>query len=236
MKTQERNISADEIRKFDGFSSDWWDPDGRMKSLHDINPLRLRYVLSRTSLKGKRVLDVGCGGGILSEEISRQGATVTGIDASSEMIAIARDHARMSNLDIDYQVSDIESLSLNQRYRYDVVLVMELLEHVPDPGSVVRACRRLIEPEGLVIAATINRNILSFWLAIVCAEYILGLLPKGTHTYRDFIRPSELEDICRDAGLALEDITGFSYNPVTRDYYLCRNSLVNYLADFRPVT
>lgn len=235
MDMSNSNISSDEVAKFDDFASDWWDKNGRMKSLHDINPLRLSYVKSRTQLSGKTVLDVGCGGGLLTEEIARQGAQVTGIDASREMVDIARGHARVSELSIRYLNTGVEDLERLTDHTFDVILCMELLEHVPDPGSVVRACRRMLKPGGIVIFATINRNLLAYWLAIVCAEYILGLLPKGTHSYPSFIKPDELAAICQAAGLEFKDITGFSYNPITRDYYLCRNYWVNYLTCYQSV-
>ena len=229
------NISPSEIEKFNDFASDWWDENGRMKSLHDINPLRLEYVLRQTDLEGKRVLDVGCGGGILTEKIARQADVTIGIDASPQMTGIARAHAQQSGLDIRYIDTDIEHITRFTQTGFDVILCMELLEHVPSYESVIAACKNVLNPGGIVIFATINRNLMSFLLAVVCAEYVLGLLPKGTHDWRSLIKPSELNRACFEAGLKQKDITGFSYNPITRRYYLCKNSMVNYLASFTSV-
>jgi 2-polyprenyl-6-hydroxyphenyl methylase/3-demethylubiquinone-9 3-methyltransferase len=229
------NISSSEIEKFNRFSTDWWDETGRMKSLHDINPLRLAYILQETRLKGKRVLDVGCGGGILTESIARQGAVTIGIDASTHMMAIARTHAEKSNLDIRYIKTDVEHVTRFIPAGFDVILCMELLEHVPSYESVIRACKQVLNPGGIIIFSTINRNLLSFLLAIVGAEYILGFLPKGTHDYRSLIKPGELDRACSAAGLKRFDMTGFSYNPVTRTYYFCKNAMVNYMASFKSV-
>ncbi len=229
------NISLSEIEKFDDFATDWWDANGRMKSLHDINPLRLDYILQQTDLTGKRVLDVGCGGGILTEQIAQQAAATIGIDASAEMTAIARTHAKQSNLDILYIDTDIEHLTQFTQTGFDVILCMELLEHVPSYASVIAACKKALNPGGIVIFATINRNLMSFVLAVVCAEYVLGLLPKGTHDWGSLIKPEELKQACSEAGLKQKDIMGFSYNPITRNYYLCKNTMVNYLASFTAV-
>ncbi len=188
----EQNISLSEIEKFNDFSTDWWDKNGRMKSLHDINPLRLAYIMQKADLKGKRVLDVGCGGGILTEEIARQEAITVGIDASKHMTTIARNHAEKSNIDIRYINTDIEHVDQFIEKGFDVILCMELLEHVPSYESVIRACKNVLNPGGIIIFATINRNPLSFLLAVVCAEYVLGLLPKGTHEYKSLIKPAEL--------------------------------------------
>ena len=230
-----RNISLSEIEKFSRFSTDWWDKTGRMKSLHDINPLRLAYIMQKTNLKGKRVLDVGCGGGILTESIAQQDCVIVGIDASADMISIARSHAQKSHPDIQYINTDIEHITRFTQTGFDVILCMELLEHVPSYESVIRGCRKVLNPGGIIIFATINRNPMSFLLAVVCAEYILGLLPKGTHEYASLIKPDELNRACSEAGLEKCDITGFSYNPFTRKYYFCKNSMVNYLASFKPV-
>jgi len=229
------NISLKEIDKFNRLATDWWDENGRMKSLHDINPVRLAYIMQQTGLKGKRVLDVGCGGGILSERIARQGALTIGIDASPRMINIARSHAEKSKLDIQYINTDIEHITQFTSSGFDVILCMELLEHVPSYDSVIRACKKALNPGGVIIFATINRNPLSYFLAVVCAEYILGLLPKGTHDFASLIRPSELNHACSKAGLKIVNVTGFSYNPFLRKYYFCRNSLVNYMASFKAV-
>jgi 2-polyprenyl-6-hydroxyphenyl methylase/3-demethylubiquinone-9 3-methyltransferase len=229
------NISSSEIEKFNDFATDWWDENGRMKSLHDINPLRLEYIMQQTDLRGKRVLDVGCGGGILTERIARQASVTIGIDASPHMTAIARTHAEQSRLDIRYIDTDIEHVTGFTEPGFDVILCMELLEHVPSYESVIAACKNVLNPGGIVIFATINRNLVSFLLAVVCAEYVLGLLPKGTHDWSSLIKPEELNRACFEAGLKQMDITGFSYNPITRRYYLCKNCLVNYLASFTSV-
>jgi 2-polyprenyl-6-hydroxyphenyl methylase/3-demethylubiquinone-9 3-methyltransferase len=235
MNQTKPNISTSEIEKFNQLTSDWWDANGRMKSLHDINPLRLAYILKRTQLEGKRVLDVGCGGGLLTEQVALQGAKTIGIDASDQMTDIARAHAKQSNLDIQYITTDIEHLTQFTRPGFDVILCMELLEHVPSYESVIQACKKVLNPDGIIIFATINRNLLSFLLAIVSAEYILGLLPRGTHDYNSLIKPEELKQACFKAGLKNFDLTGFSYNPLTQKYYLCKNSLVNYLASFKQL-
>lgn len=234
MIRHKQNLSTEEIEKFSRFSRDWWDENGIMKSLHDINPVRLTYIMKHARLSGRRVLDVGCGGGILTEKIALQGAQTTGVDASSEMIAIARNHAEKSNLDIVYIHTDVEHISHFIEPGFDVILCMELLEHVPDYLSIIHTCRELLNPDGLIIFATINRNLLSYLLAIVCAERILGLLPRGTHQYASLIRPDELEDACAAAGLTHIDSTGFSYQPLSGNYYFCKNTLVNYMASFRP--
>ncbi len=234
MKSEKSNISLTEIEKFNKLAADWWDENGRMKSLHDINPLRLAYILQQTRLYGKRVLDVGCGGGILTEKIAQQDAVTVGIDASADMITIAQSHAKKSNLNLHYINTDIEHMPQFTTTGFDVIVCMELLEHVPDYESVIQACKNALNPDGIVIFATINRNPVSFLLAIVCAEYVLKLLPKGTHTYVSLIKPEELSRACSKVGLRPIDITGFSYNPFTRKYYFCKNSIVNYLASFKP--
>jgi 2-polyprenyl-6-hydroxyphenyl methylase/3-demethylubiquinone-9 3-methyltransferase len=229
------NISLREIEKFNRFALDWWDEKGRMKSLHDINPLRLSYIMKQIDLKGKRVLDVGCGGGILTESIARQDASVLGIDASALMTDLARSHAQKSQLDIPYINTEVEHISRFIHEGFDVILCMELLEHVPNYESVIKGCKTVLNPGGVIIFATINRNLLAFLLAVVAAEYILGFLPRGTHEYGSFIKPSELNRACFGAGLKQFDITGFSYNPILDKYYFCKNSWVNYMACFRPV-
>jgi len=234
MNRMKPNISSSEIEKFNRFSTDWWDATGRMKSLHDINPLRLEYIMQITDLKGRRVLDVGCGGGILTEQIAKQGAVTMGIDASPDMTAIALSHAKKSKLDIQYINTDIEHITLYTHAGFDVILCMELLEHVPDYESVIRACKKLLNPKGVIIFATINRNLLSYLLAVVIAEYVLGLLPRGTHDFASLITPAELAHACFGAGLKNFDITGFSYNPLNRKYYFCKNTMVNYMAGFKP--
>lgn len=232
MQQNQNSTVSGEIIKFNEHADQWWNPNGCMKSLHDINPLRAAYILHQTTLAGKRVLDVGCGGGILTETIARQGARIVGLDASGPLIRTARRHAEQSGLDIRYLPGEIEKVKEFTDEKFDVILAMELIEHVPDYPSVIRECASLLKTGGIIIFATINRNFLSFLLAIVCAEYILGLLPRGTHEYKSLIRPLELERACRDAGLRKTHTAGFSYNPVTGTYYFCKNTRVNYMATF----
>lgn len=232
MKQNTNSTVSGEIQKFNENADQWWNPDGCMKSLHDINPLRLAYIRHQVTLAGKRVLDVGCGGGILTEAVARQGAETVGIDASGRLIHVARRHAEQSGLDIRYLTGEIDKVKELPDEKFDVILAMELIEHVPDYPSVIRECASLLKTGGIIIFATINRNFLSFLLAVVCAEYILGLLPRGTHEYKFLVRPGELERACRRAGLRKTDTAGFSYNPVTGTYYFCKNTWVNYMAAF----
>ena len=232
MTQQQKNVSKEEIDKFNRFSKGWWDNQGSMKSLHDINPLRLDYIKAQTALCGKKILDVGCGGGLLTEKIAEQGALVTGIDHSAQMIEVAKQHAYQSGLSIQYIESTIEELTRSPEKLYDIILCTELLEHVPQFESIILACKKVLKPGGLVIFATINRNFLSFLLVIIGAEYVLGLLPKRTHHYNSLIKPSELIGCCNSVGFCLLNVKGFSYNPFTRNYYLCKNSWVNYFACF----
>ena len=203
-----------------------------MKSLHDINPLRAAYIRYQTTLADKRVLDVGCGGGILTEAVARQGAEIVGIDASGRLIRTAQRHAAQSGLYIPYLTGEIDKVKELSGEKFDVILAMELVEHVVDYPAVIRECAGLLKTGGIMILSTINRNFLSFFLAVVCAEYLLGLLPRGTHEYKSLVRPGELERACRSAGLKKIDTAGFSYNPVTGTYYFCRNTRVNYMAAF----
>ena len=231
------NISSSEIEKFNDFATDWWDENGRMKSLHDINPLRLEYIMRQTDLTGKRVLDVGCGGGLLSEPMARLGAEVVGADAAERNIPVARVHAQDQGLEIDYRHTTAEELATGEAGQYDVVTCLEMLEHVPDPAEVVRSCTDLLRPGGHVFFSTINRNPKSFVFAIVGAEYILRLLPRGTHEYEKFIRPSELEEWARTAGLELRASVGLHYNPLMREYWLGPGLDVNYLMYYqRPAS
>jgi 2-polyprenyl-6-hydroxyphenyl methylase/3-demethylubiquinone-9 3-methyltransferase len=232
MRQNKNRTVSEEIQKFNENADQWWNPDGCMKSLHDINPLRFAYIRHQTALAGKRVLDAGCGGGILTEAVARQGGQVVGVDASGPLIRTAQRHAEQSGLDIRYLEGEIKEVKELAAETFDVILAMELVEHVSDYPSVIRECANLLEPGGIMIFATINRNILSFLLAIVCAEYLLGLLPRGTHDYKSLVRPAELESACRSAGLKKIDTAGFSYNPVTGTYYFCRNTRVNYMAAF----
>ena len=227
------NVDITEIAKFDRLADHWWNPSGALGALHRINPLRLRYIGDRTTLKGAMALDVGCGGGILSEAMAARGARVTAIDLSTEALAVARHHAHVTGVKIEYRHTAVEVLASTASHHYDLVTCMELLEHVPDPRSVIRACSRLTKPNGNLIFATLNRNIQSFLFAIVGAEYILRLLPTGSHRYGKFIRPHELRKWGEDCNLGFQDLTGLGYNPFTRKYFLTKDTRVNYLAHFR---
>jgi 2-polyprenyl-6-hydroxyphenyl methylase/3-demethylubiquinone-9 3-methyltransferase len=225
------NADPAELRKFESIASRWWDPTSEFRPLHEINPLRLDYVDARASLQGKTVLDVGCGGGILAESMAARGAKVTGIDLGGANIEVARLHLLESGLEVDYREVAAEQLAADSPASFDVVTCMEMLEHVPDPASVITACARLVKPGGLVFLSTINRNPKAYLYAVVGAEYVLGMLPKGTHDYAKFIRPSELGTWLRAAGLELEDMTGLTYNPLTGVYALDRDDVsVNYMA------
>ncbi len=224
------SADPDEIAKFERLAARWWDPHGEFKLLHALNPLRLKYINDRAGLKGKRVLDIGCGGGILAEGMAALGARVTGIDLAEAPLAVARLHLKESGLHVDYRRVAAEELARETPGMFDIVTCMEMLEHVPDPSSVVDACARLVKPHGQVFFSTINRSLKSFLLAIVGAEYVLQLLPRGTHEYMKFIRPSELERMGRRAGLAMRELTGVHYNPLSRRFWLGPGVEVNYLA------
>ena len=224
------NVDPVEINKFAALASRWWDRNSEFKPLHDINPLRVDYVDQRAGLAGKQVLDVGCGGGILSEGMAARGAEVTGIDMAEASLEVARLHLYESDLKVDYRNVSVEQLAEERPASFDVVTCLEMLEHVPDPASVVSACAKLVKPGGKVFFSTINRTPKSYLFAIVGAEYVLRMLPKGTHDYAKFIRPSELESWSRHAGLAIQNLTGMSYNPFLRQYSLGRDLEVNYLA------
>ena len=229
------NVDRAEVRKFEELASRWWDPNSEFKPLHDINPLRLDYIDRHAGgLAGKRVLDVGCGGGILSEAMAARGAEVTGIDMGEAPLEVARLHLLESGLEVDYRRMPAEELAAAEPAAFDVVTCMEMLEHVPDPASVIRACHDLVKPGGRVFFSTINRNPKAYLFAIVGAEYLLRLLPKGTHDYRRFIRPSELARWSRAAGLDTTDLTGLTYNPLTGRYRLDPDDVdVNYLVTCR---
>jgi len=226
------NVDHDEIAKFEKLAARWWDPKSEFKPLHDINPLRVDYIDRLASLQGKRVLDVGCGGGLLTEAMALRGAEVTGIDMGKAPLNVARLHRLESNLDIDYRQATAEQLAEEQPGSFDVVTCLEMLEHVPDPAEVIAACARLIRKDGRIFLSTINRNPKAYLFAVLGAEYLLNLLPRGTHDYTKFIRPSEMEAWSRHAGLQLTDLTGMSYNPLTREYRLGTDVSVNYLACF----
>jgi len=227
------NVDPAEVAKFDALASRWWDPDGEFRALHDINPLRLDWIRQHVELAGTRVVDIGCGGGILAESMAMANATVTGIDMAEGPLAVARLHQHESGAVVDYRQATAEELAAAEAESFDVVTCLEMLEHVPDPVQVIEACAELVRPGGHVFFSTINRNPKSFAFAIVGAEYVLKLLPAGTHEYEKFIRPSELESWARPAGLALRDTIGMHYNPLTKDYSLGRNLDVNYLMYFQ---
>lgn len=224
------NVSSTETAKFDRLASRWWDPNGESRPLHDLNPVRLNYVAERIALKGARVLDVGCGGGILSEALARAGANVVGIDLAPRVLEVARLHLHESGQQIDYREISVEALAAELPAAFDAVTCMEMLEHVPDPASVIAACAALLKPGGRLFLSTLNRTPLAFGAAIVGAEYALNLLPRGTHHYAQFIRPSELAAALRAAGLELEDISGIAYNPYMRRARIMKSTQVNYLA------
>jgi 2-polyprenyl-6-hydroxyphenyl methylase/3-demethylubiquinone-9 3-methyltransferase len=224
------NVSTAETAKFDRLAARWWDVDGESRPLHDLNPARLNYIAERVALKGARVLDVGCGGGILSESLARAGAEVTGIDLAPRVLEVARLHLHESGLEVDYRQISVEALAAEMPAAFDAVACMEMLEHVPDPGSVMGACAALLKPGGRLFLSTLNRTPLAFGAAIAGAEYALNLLPRGTHHYARFIRPSELASGLRAAGLELEDLSGLAYNPFTRHAAIVKNAQVNYLA------
>ena len=225
-----RNVDPAELAKFSDLAHRWWDPDSEFRPLHQINPLRLAWIVTQTPLVGRRVLDVGCGGGILDEAMARQGADVLGIDLASRSLKVAQLHALEAGVQsVKYQEISAEALAAEQPASFDVVTCMEMLEHVPEPASVVRACATLVRPGGWVFFSTLNRNPKSFLFAIVGAEYLLNLLPRGTHEYARLIRPSELAAHCRAAGLELQATRGMEYNPLTRRYWLSGDTSVNYL-------
>jgi 2-polyprenyl-6-hydroxyphenyl methylase/3-demethylubiquinone-9 3-methyltransferase len=223
------NADPQELAKFSDLAHRWWDPHSEFRPLHEINPLRLDWIDSVAALAGKRALDVGCGGGILAEAMARRGAAVKGIDLAEKALKVAQLHRLESQVAVDYERIAAEDLAAREPASYDVVTCMELLEHVPDPASTVRACAALARPAADVFFSTINRNPKSYVFAIIGAEYVLKLLPKGTHDYAKFIRPAELARFCRDAGLDVRAIIGMTYNPVTKVYSLGRDASVNYL-------
>ena len=229
MTASTQNVDPAELAKFEKLASRWWDPESEFKPLHAINPLRLKFINDRAGLKDKRVLDIGCGGGILTEAMAALGADVTGIDLGEAPLAVAKLHLKESGGKVDYRRVSAEDLAREQPGAYDVVTCLEMLEHVPDPASSVAACANLVKPGGQVFFSTINRNPKSFLFAIVGAEYLLKLLPRGTHEYLKFIRPSELERMCRAAGLNVRELTGMHYHPLTRHYSLGPGVDVNYL-------
>ena len=228
--TEALNADPAELAKFSDLAHHWWDPESEFKPLHQINPLRLDWIHALADLNQKRVLDVGCGGGILADSMARKGADVTGIDLSSKSLRVAQLHALETGTpNIQYREISVEALAQEQPASFDVVTCMEMLEHVPDPGSVVRACAELVKPDGWVFFSTLHRSAKAFMLAIVGAEYVLNMLPRGTHEYAKMIRPSELAASCREAGLDLVGTKGMEYNPITQRYALTTDTSVNYM-------
>ena len=225
------NVDLDELEKFSSQASEWWNKEGPFKTLHEINPTRLRFITKNLSLENTSVLDIGCGGGLLAEAMARQGAHVTGLDASRENIEAAIEHASTNKIDVDYVISNAETYSVEHQNKYDLITCMELLEHVPDPVSIIKACAIMIKPGGHIMLSTINRNLKSYLLAVVGGEYLLNLLPKGTHQYANFIRPSELIHWCKEHGLTVNDLKGMRYNPLLKQCHLENKADVNYLLD-----
>ena len=228
-ESENRNADQAELDKFSELAHRWWDPESEFKPLHDINPLRLDWIDREVGLVGKKVLDVGCGGGILVESMATRGAIVTGIDLSDKALSVARLHLLETGEKVDYRKISAEELAAEMSGAFDVVTCMEMLEHVPDPASAVRACAQLVRPGGLVFFSTISRNPKSYLFAVIGAEYVLNLLPRGTHDYAKFIRPAELARYCREAGLAVSEVIGMTYNPFSKSYALDANTDVNYL-------
>ena len=228
-----QNLDPEELAKFASLAPIWWDRHGALKALHDINGLRVGYIHARAGLAAKSVVDIGCGGGILAEAMAALGAAVTGIDAVKEPLAVAQHHARASGFAVDYRQATAEQLAEEAPAAFDIVTCMELLEHVPNPASIVAACARLVKPGGDVFFATLNRNLKSWLFAIIGAEYLLGLVRRGTHSYRRLIKPSELRAWCGACGLGLQDLCGLNYNPFLRRYSLGGNTHVNYLMHVR---
>ncbi|WP_310047916.1 bifunctional 2-polyprenyl-6-hydroxyphenol methylase/3-demethylubiquinol 3-O-methyltransferase UbiG [Luteibacter sp. 3190] len=232
---QNANVSAEEIARFEKLAARWWDPDGESRPLHDLNPVRAAYVGGRVELRGAKVADIGCGGGLLSEALARAGAKVTAIDLGEKLIQIAKLHLFESNLQVDYRVQSSTELAEAEPASFDAVCCMEMIEHVPDPLAIVRDLAAMVKPGGQVFLSTLNRTPAAFGAAIVGAEYLMRLLPRGTHHYAQFLKPSELAAMLRRFGLEIEDIQGLAYNPITRNASLSRNTSVNYVLAARKV-
>jgi 2-polyprenyl-6-hydroxyphenyl methylase / 3-demethylubiquinone-9 3-methyltransferase len=229
------NVDIQEIEKFNLLAHKWWDPTSEFKPLHEINPLRLNFIKSSVNIKGKKILDVGCGGGILSESLANEGADVTGIDQGDRVIKIAKLHAKESGIKVKYKHINIEDFYKNTDERFDVITCLEMLEHVPDPNSIINTCSKLLMPGGKIYFSTINKNLKAFLFAIIGAEYILNLLPKGTHEYKKFIKPSQLQAWANSNGLSFDSIIGMTYNPITRKYKLSQDTSVNYIVEVSSV-
>ena len=229
MENDSVNVDPLELEKFSQLAHRWWDPNSEFKPLHEINPLRLDYIGQLAGLQGKTVLDVGCGGGILSESMAVRGAKVTGIDLGEKSLKVAKLHLLETGNQVEYRKIAVEDLAKEQPRHYDIVTCMEMLEHVPDPASIVQSCAKLAKPGAWVFFSTLNRNPKSYLFAVIGAEYVLNLLPRGTHDYAKFIKPSELARMARNAGLDVEEITGMVYNPLTKIYALAPDSSVNYI-------
>ncbi|HGO5853931.1 TPA: bifunctional 2-polyprenyl-6-hydroxyphenol methylase/3-demethylubiquinol 3-O-methyltransferase UbiG [Mannheimia haemolytica] len=234
-----QNVDQQEITKFENMAKTWWDPNGSFKPIHLLNPLRLAYILEKSNgLFGKKVLDVGCGGGILSEAMAKQGAIVTGIDMTSEPLEIAKQHAKENGLNIDYQQTTIENflakMTACQHEKFDVITCMEMLEHVPDPLSIVQSCKALLKPDGVLFFSTINRTFKAYMLVIIGAEYVLKMLPKGTHEFEKFIKPAELLAWCDQADLRCQEMKGYHFNPLTEKFWLNNDVSCNYIATLKP--
>ena len=231
--TPNSNFDQGELARFSALASKWWDPNSEFRPLHEINPLRLNWIDQRAQLKGKRVLDVGCGGGILAESMANRGASVLGVDLADKSLKVAELHRLESGAQVSYRCISAEQLAMEEREQYDVVTCMEMLEHVPDPSQTIQACADLCKPGGWLFFSTINRNPKSFVFAIVGAEYVLNLLPKGTHSYEKFIKPSKLASYSRKSGLEFSEIIGLVYNPITKIYRLAKDTDVNYMVACR---
>ncbi|MEH8047937.1 bifunctional 2-polyprenyl-6-hydroxyphenol methylase/3-demethylubiquinol 3-O-methyltransferase UbiG [Gallibacterium anatis] len=238
LNSENKNIDQQELDKFSKMAASWWDLNGDFKPIHQLNPLRLNYILQHSNgLNGKKVLDVGCGGGILSESMAKSGANVTGIDMSPQPLAVAKQHAQDNNLIIDYQQSTIEDFLQQhqqlQAEKFDVITCMEMLEHVPDPLSIIHSCRQLLKPDGVLFMSTINRTLKAWALVVIGAEYILKMLPQGTHDYEKFIKPAELLAYCDQVGLTCQQLKGYHYNPLTGNFWLNDDVSANYWGVFR---
>jgi 2-polyprenyl-6-hydroxyphenyl methylase/3-demethylubiquinone-9 3-methyltransferase len=227
------NVHAHEIEKFGSMAERWWDLHGEFKTLHAVNPLRVGFIEKFTAIENRQILDVGCGGGILTEALAQKGANALGIDLSGDLVDIAELHALETGTNVHYQTISVETLAAQQPESFDVVTCMEMLEHVPDAGSIISACAKLVKPEGLVFFSTLNRHPKAFLLAIVAAEYVMQMVPKGTHEYKTFIKPSELSQSARAAGLELQGMIGIEYNPITQRFSLGNDIDVNYIAAFK---